>query len=60
MTKALIVVTPHAVIEHMNNMKLGGAAAPIGRASRGDFAAYEAGHRDGKASMKGGSKCLTE
>jgi len=24
MTKALIVVTPHAVIEHMNNMKLGG------------------------------------
>lgn len=59
MTKALIVVTPHAVIEHMNSMKLG-AAAPMARASRGDYDAFEAGHRDGKASMKGGSKRLTE
>lgn len=59
MTKALIVVTPHVVIEHMNSMKLG-AAAPMARASRGDYDAFEAGHRDGKDSMKGGSKRLTE
>lgn len=36
------------------------AAAPMARASRDDYYAFKAGHRDGKASMKGGSKRLTE
>lgn len=57
--KALIVVTPAAVVEYMNKLSLRRGSS-LKRASNGDRSAFQAGMSDGRASMKGGSRLLTE